>query len=199
MKKVKIIFSLALLSFFTNCQVNDDNKEVTKNENEKINLFLVDKNQSISVKSLDEVKQIISSNYGTENEIVQHSIAKIEMLQEELNYSKNLSLDDKDVADKYQEHLENKFGKANSEYKKSTNGILWDGEATDFLSVTTIPLNLSSSKVNRASSWSALGAGIVTLCDKKWFKGDKYVLFSVLPGPTPVIPSDFNDRTDSFF
>lgn len=199
MKKVKIIFSLALASFFTNCQVNDDNKDVTTKESEKITLYLVDQNQSITVRDLDEVKQIISTKYGNENEVVQQSIAKIEMLQEELNYSKNLFLDDKEVADKYQKRLENKFGKSNSEYKKATNGILWGGNATDFLSVTTIPLNLSSSKVNKASSWSALSGGIVTLCDKKWFQGDKYVLFSVIPGPTPVVPSDFDNRTDSFF
>lgn len=188
-----------LISFFTNCEVNNDEKEVEINKKDKITLFLADKNQSIQVTDLDEVKQILALKYGNDNPVVQKSLSKIEMLQKELEFTKNLDLNNNAVAEKYQTRLYNKFGQSDSEYKKSTNGILWDGIASGFLSVTTIPLNLSSSKINKASSWSAISPGLVTLCDYKWFKGEKFVVFSIIPGPTPVIPSYFDNRTDSFF
>lgn len=199
MKKIKGIFMLTLLSFFTNCEVNNDEKKALNKESERIDLFLVDQKQSIQVRDLEEVKRILVSKYGDENEVVKESIAKIEMLQVELEYTKNLDLENEKVALAYQERLDAIFGKPSSEHKKATSGILWENNGSGFLSITSIPLNLSSSKVNKASSWSAISPGIVTLCDKKWFKGQKFVVFSIFPGPTPVIPTSFDNKTDSFF
>lgn len=199
MKSVKVILILALSTFFTNCDINDDKRQGLSKEIERIDLFLVDKNESIQVRDLEEVKQLLVSKYGADNQVVKESVSRIQMLQEELEYTNNLDLDNEDVARKYQERLDAKFGKPTSEHKKSANGILWDNNQSGFLSVTTIPLNLSSSKVNKASSWSAITPGIVTLCDKKWFRGNKFVVFSIFPGPTPVIPSSFDNKTDSFF
>ncbi|MFC5045933.1 hypothetical protein ACFSTE_20440 [Aquimarina hainanensis] len=201
MNNTHITLLLVLLSFTTLLSCTKEAlpaEEVNITEEESITLYLADVDETITVKSLDEVKVIIAKRYDQNNKAVKNAIGKINLFQKEMKYASTLDLTDPDVEKKYSQQIQQKYSN-HKVYNKSTNGILWDGHATGFLSVTTIPLNLKASKRNKASSWSPISPGTVVLCDKKWFKGSKFVLFSIIPGPTAVVHTPFDNKADSFF
>ncbi|MGB3464471.1 MAG: hypothetical protein WBA74_04345 [Cyclobacteriaceae bacterium] len=151
------------------------------------------------VNSLEEASAFLLNNFDPDLPEVQGAVRKIDQLAKELEYSKDLDLDDPEVEAKYEVDFYERLGQSPTVQTEATLGTLFDGIASGFLSTTVVPLNLKSSKRNRASSVSRVFPGaMVILCDKKWFKGDKYIAWRLLPG-TIILPSSFNNRTDSFF
>lgn len=191
---------LSLSVLFSSCDKEEVNQVPnTTLESEEVVVHILEKDQTFTVQSLDEALATIEADYK-EASWSKGAINKIKLLQEELEYSKTLDLTRADVEEEYTEHLKDKYS-ANTEYSKATSGILWDGNLTGFLSVTTVPFNLTSSKRNRASSWQCIVPGSVILCDKTWFRGKKVILVGIPPFRVLLGGGiyNFDNRTDSFF
>ncbi len=185
--------------------VDSFDKESGNTSNQKdpngglITLDFSDTKQPIVVNSLEEAYKYITMNLDTGDLETKYVLQKIIRLEKELEYSKNLDLDDPQVATRYEKDFYARLGKDRYLRTESALGSLFDGIASGFLSITIVPLNLTSSKRNKASSVSRVfPLTSVILCDKTWFRGDKYIAWRVLPG-TIIIPSSFNNKTDSFF
>jgi len=207
MKVKKLVVTLAVATFLLNSCSKDESMDTDylinselynlDQENEKIIIHILETNEIVQVNSIDDAKYFIENQYS-DKEWANSTIEKIQLLKDELNYSKNLNLEDPSVEEKYAKHIKSKYNNS----KISTSGILWDNSSlTGFLSVTTIPFNLNSSKVNRASAWQCITPGTVILCDKKWFRGKKVIVVGL-----PILSVqlgggyyNFDNRTDSFF
>ncbi len=199
--RILAVAFLSLSTLFTSCNKDEiDETPVLEVESEEVVIHILETDETFTVRSLEEAQALIEGEHKDAS-WSKGAVNKIKLLQEELEYSNSLDLTKPAVEEEYTAHLEAKY-KANTEYSKATSGILWDGNLTGFLSVTTVPFNLTSSKRNRASSWQCILPGSVILCDKTWFRGKKIIVvgippFRVLLGGGGVY--HFDNRTDSFF
>ena len=196
LKYLGIIGIIALFSCSSEEEVFPEQENI--DDPDRITLFLADKGITIELNDINDVKKHLKDHYPEHTDLIQKSIKKVNVFQEEVTYAQTLDLSIPKTAKQYEERLRNKY----STDSRVTPGVLWDGSSsssTGFISYTNIPTNLRKHKRNRASSWTPYSTGLVILCDKNWFRGDKFVLVSVIPGPTPVVISPFNNRTNSFF
>lgn len=194
----------SLLLFLTSCSkeavLESDvivEAEAPVSTDEKISLYVAETGDYITVNSMDEIKDLIQTKYS-HLDYAEASIERLDAYEEELAYSETLDLEDPEVAQKYALDLSQRYGVTGSETAATRGtGILFDGQGTGFLSVTTVPLNLRSSKRNRASSWTAI-AGVTVLCDRTWWRGTKVVVLGIA-SLVDLRPLGFDNRTDSFF
>jgi hypothetical protein len=198
--RILTVACLSLAMLFTSCNKDEiDETPVLEAEPEEVVIHILETDETFTMKSLEEALFFIETEHK-DAAWSKGATNKIKLLQEELEYSESLDLTRAAVEEEYTAHLEEKYS-ANIEYSKATSGILWDGDLTGFLSLTTVPLNLKSSKRNRASSWQCILPGTVILCDDTWFRGKKVIVvgfppFRVLLGGAYY---NFDNRTDSFF
>lgn len=129
-----------------------------------LSLYVVETDELITVNSIDEIKDIIQTKYS-HLDYAQASIDKLNAYQEEAAYAESLDLDDPAVELEYSNSLKEKYGEVATE--RAGNGILYDGQASGFLSFTNVPWNLKKSKRDRASSWVGI-IGTTVLCEKTW-------------------------------
>lgn len=195
----KIVF-LLLLIVVASCSV-EENTFDSIIEEETVTLHIMGSNEVYKTSSLEEALLIIETEF-TEQEWAKGAQAKIRLLQDELNYSKTLNLEDAGVEEEYSTYVKEKYGPKNDAYQKATTGILWDSSSlTGFLAITTTPVNLRPSKRDKASAWQAISPGTVILCDKTWFRGNKAILVGVPPFYIQLGSGlyKFDNKTDSFF
>ncbi|PHS08579.1 MAG: hypothetical protein COA88_06340 [Kordia sp.] len=207
MKIKKLIVTLSVATILLSSCSNDEsidtlpliNSELSSpnQENEKITIHIVETDDIVEVNSIEEAVYFIENKYS-DKVWANSTLEKIQLLKNELDYSKNLNLEDPTIEEEYAKHIKSKYSKS----KISTSGILWDNSSlTGFLSVTTVPFNLKSSKVNRASAWQCITPGAVILCDKKWFRGKKVIVVGlpILSVQLGGAYYNFDNQTDSFF
>jgi hypothetical protein len=195
--QILVIFCVFLTA---SCTKESIVKEVepkpNSNSEEQITLYLADTDEVIHLNSMDDLKDVLLLPKYSQMKNAKENMARFEAFQKELSYSKTLDLEDEAVTKAYEEYLWQEYGTADS---RLVEGILYDGQGTGFLSVTTtVPLNLKSSKRNRASSWQPI-IGFNVLCERTWWRGRKVVVLGAVGPLINLADLDFNNETDSYF